>query len=337
MYRLCITDYLEPPATFEEAELKDLAEVACLRARTANELIGRVADADALLVFHEVTVPAAVIDTLTRCRIIARTGVGVDNVDVAAASARGIVVTNVPDYGVDEVADHAMALMLACNRGLLRADRMLRPGLKPWDYRAIHPTMRLAGATMGIVGLGRIGTATALRAQAFRMRVIACDPYIAPGIDKAVGVQMVDLPTLMSESDVVSLHVPLTDETRGMIDAAALARMKPNAILVNTARGAVVDCVALAGALRQGKIGGVGIDVLPTEPPHPDEAIVRLWLAREEPPANLVITPHSAFYSEAGMIEMRVKAAREVARVLRGERPRYCVNAQQLKCVPWKT
>ena len=335
MYKLCITDYMEPPASFEEEELKGLAAVECLRAKTADALIGRVADADALLVFHEVTVPKAVIDTLTKCRVIARTGVGVDNVDVAAASAKGIVVTNVPDYGVDEVADHAMALMLSCNRGLLRADRMLKPGLKPWDYRAIHPTLRLAGATMGIVGLGRIGTATALRAKAFKMRVLACDPYIAPGIDKSVGVQMADLPTLLSESDVVSLHVPLTDETRGMIDAAAISRMKPNAILVNTARGAVVDVVALAEALREGKIGGAGIDVLPTEPPGPDEAIIRLWLEGAAPPVNLVITPHSAFYSEAGMVEMRVKAAQEVARVLRGQRPRYCVNAQQLARVPW--
>lgn len=336
MYKLCITDYLEPPATFEEEALKGLAVVECLRAKTANELIGRLADADALLVFHEVTVPAAVIDTLTRCRIIARTGVGVDNVDVAAATEKGIVVTNVPDYGVDEVADHAMALMLACNRGLLRADRLLRPGLKPWDYRAIHPTMRLAGATMGIVGLGRIGTATALRAKAFRMRVIACDPYIAPGIDKAVGIQMADLPTLLSESDVVSLHVPLTDETRHMIDAAAIARMKPHGILVNTARGAVVDVAALAEALRQRRIGGAGIDVLPTEPPGADEALIRLWFEHSDPPVNLVITPHSAFYSEAGMVEMRVKAAQEVARVLRGERPRYGVNVQQLARVPWR-
>ncbi len=278
----------------------------------------------------------AVIDTLRKCRVIARTGVGVDNVDVAAASARGIVVTNVPDYGVDEVADHAIALMLACNRGLVRAERLLRSGLMPWDYRAIHPVMRLAGATMGIVGLGRIGTATALRARAFRMRVLACDLCIAPGIDKALGVEMTDLPTLLGGSDVVSLHVPLTDETRHMIDAAAIARMKPHAILVHTARGAVVDAEALAGALREGMIGGAGIDVLPTEPPGREEALIRLWLEGRDPPVNLVITPHSAFYSEAGMVEMRVKAAQEVARVLRGERPRYCVNARQLARVPWE-
>ncbi len=330
MHRVVITDYLPPPATIEQQELAGLATVECLLAASADDLIGRVSDADALIVFHQVSIPKPVIDTLDRCRAIVRGGVGFDNVDLAEAGRRGIFVCNVPDYGVDEVADHAVALMLACVRGLIRPERALRRRMEPWDYTATRPVHRLAGATMGIIGLGRIGTATALRAKSLRMRVIACDPYIRPGIDKAVGVEMADLDTLLAESDVVSLHVPLTDETRNMIDAAALAKMKPSVTLVNTARGGVVDTDALAAALLRGAIGGAGIDVLPAEPPDPSSALVALWREERDPPVNLILTPHSAFYSESSLPEIRIKAAQEIARILNGQPPRSCVNQEYL-------
>lgn len=331
MFRVVITDYLAPPATIEQEQLAGFATVECLLARSHDALIGHIEQADALIVFHEVDIPAPIIDRLERCRVLVRCGVGFDSVDLAAAGAKGICVSNVPDYGVDEVADHAIALMLACQRGLFVADRRLRDAMEPWNYHAVEPVFRLAGATMGIIGLGRIGTATALRAKALKMRVLACDPYIAPGHEKSVGVEMVDLATLLAESDVVSLHVPLTDETRSMIDAAALGRMKPSAILVNTARGAVVDTDALADALRQKRLSGAGVDVLPTEPPDPASRLIKLWREPGDPPVNLAITPHCAFYSEAGMVEMRIKAAEEVARVLRGDPPRSCVNAAYLE------
>lgn len=331
MHNVIVTDYLAPPPDIEQRELDGLANVTCLQAKREAQLIGQVDEADGLIVFHEVGVPRSVIDVLKRCRVIVRCGVGFDSVDLAAAGAKGIHVCNVPDYGVDEVADHAIGMMLACNRGLLLADRRLRRDMSPWNYRAVEPVFRLAGATMGIVGLGRIGTATALRARAFKMRVLACDPYIPSGIDKAVGVTLVDLETLLSESDVVSLHVPLTDETRAMIGAAALARMKPTAILINTARGAVVDVEALADALRERRIAAAGIDVLPVEPPELTTPLIELWRRTEDAPPNLIITPHSAFYSEAGLVEMRVKAAQEIARVLRGEPPRNCVNRAHLR------
>ena len=250
---------------------------------------------------------------------------------IHAAGERGIAVCNVPDYGVDEVADHAIGLMLACNRGLILAERRLRKSMKPWNYHAVEPVFRLSEATMGVIGLGRIGTATALRAKAMKMRVLACDPYVSPGIEKSLGVERVDLDTLLAESDVASLHVPLNDETRGMIDAAALSRMKKHAILVNTSRGAVVDVDALAAALREGRIAGAGIDVLPNEPPAVTEPLIELWRADQDPPVNLAVTPHSAFYSEAGMVEMRIKAAQEIRRVLQGEPPRSCVNAEFLR------
>jgi D-3-phosphoglycerate dehydrogenase/C-terminal binding protein len=324
VFKVVITDYLSPPPTLEQRELAGLATVECLGAKSAEELAGKVDDADAVIVFHEVTLPGVIIDRLKHCRVIVRCGTGYDQIDLKAAARRGIPVCNVPDYGVDEVADHAMALMLACNRGLILADRRLRTPLEPWNYHAVEPIFRLAGATMGIVGLGRIGTAAAMRAQGLRMRVLACDPYLRSGMDKAVGVPLVDFDTLLAESDVVSLHVPLTAETRGMINAAALAKMRPHAILVNTARGAVVDTQALAAALTEKRLGGAGIDVLPFEPPTATEPLIKLW--RQADPVNLVLTPHTAFYSESGLVEMREKGAREVARVLSGKPPKNVVT-----------
>ncbi len=327
MHKVVITDYLTPPADLEEKELDGLAKVYCLQARNNEELRGQLHDAAGIVVFHEVTLPADLIAEAKQCRIVVRCGVGFDAVDIRAAGAQGIPVCNVPDYGV---ADHAIALMLACNRGLLRVERTVRFALGPWDKRAVGSVLRLAGQTMGIIGLGRIGGATALRAKSLKMRVIACDPYLRPGMEKVIGVQMVDLATLLAESDVVSLHTPLTEETRNLIDARALAQMKPSALLINTARGAVVDVKALAEALRAGWLAGAGIDVLPCEPPNADMPLINLWQERDGPFVNLIITPHTAFYSDAGMVEMRTKAAQEIGRGLRGEPLRNCVNAEFL-------
>jgi len=330
MFHVVVTDYLPPPPTIEAHQLAGLATLECLLARSADELVGKVEKADALIVFHEVTIPGGIIEQLTRCRAIVRCGTGYDQIDLAVAGKRGIPVCNVPDYGVDEVADHAIALALACNRKLLVAERRLHRSLSPWNYHAVEPIFRLSEATMGIVGLGRIGTATAMRAKGLRMRVLACDPYLRPGMDKAVGVSMVGFDQLLTESDIVSLHVPLTDETRNMMDAAALSKMKPGAILVNTARGAVVDDKALSAALREGRIGGAGLDVLPTEPPTPTDPLIALWQEQADCPMNLVLTPHTGFYSESGLVEMRIKAADEVARALNGHPLRNCVNREYL-------
>jgi phosphoglycerate dehydrogenase-like enzyme len=184
----------------------------------------------------------------------------------------------------------------------------------------------LADCTLGIVGCGRIGAAAALRAKALKMRVLVCDPYLRPGMDKALGVETVELQELLARSDAVSLHTPLTEETRHMIDAAALQSMKGSAVLINTARGAVVDVAALAEALRAGRLAGAGIDVLPEEPPAPDNPLVKLWEEQGQGALNLVITPHTAYYSEAALIEIREKSSAEVARILQGKRPLNCVN-----------
>ena len=330
MFKVVITDLVAPPAEPEETIFAGLAKVECLRARSVAELEGRIEEADAIIVFHEVSLPADIVDRLEQCRVIVRGGVGYDAVDFRRAAERGIPVCNVPDYGVDEVADHAIGMLIACKRRFFLPERRLKQSLEPWDCRAVEPVPRLAGATLGIVGLGRIGQATAQRARAMRMRVIAHDPYLRPGTEKVFGVERVDFGSLLEQSDVVSLHVPLTGETRHMIDADALGRMKPSAILVNTARGAVVETAALAAALREGRIAGAGVDVLPAEPPSADEPLVQLWREAGESNANLILTPHTAFYSVEGLQEMRTKAAEEIVRALRGENLLNCVNADWL-------
>ncbi len=333
MHRVVITDCLAPPVQIEDKALAGIARVDCLMAKSTEALRGQLDDADGIILYHEVTLTNEVLSELKQCQVIVRGGVGYDNVDVRAAGERGIKVCNVPDYGVDEVADHAIGMLLACMRGFVIADRRLRAAetLKPWDRHDVGPVVRLANSTLGIIGCGRIGSATALRAKALKMRVLIHDPYIRPGYEKVLGVERVDcLETLLAESDAVSLHTPLTEETRHLMDAERLRQMKSTACLINTARGAVVDTEALAEALRAGIIAGAGIDVLPQEPPASEDALIRLWQANEMPPVNLLITPHTAYYSDAGLLEIREKSSAEVARVLRGEAPLNLVNAEWL-------
>jgi C-terminal binding protein len=326
-FKVPITDYVSAPAVFEEKVLADIAVVPCYEEIDESALAGRIEEADALIVFHTIKITSFSIRRLQRCRVIVRCGVGYDNVDLAAAGEKGIWVCNVPDYGVDEVADHALALMLTCARGLTFADRQLRKSLTPWDYQIAPGLHRLAGATFGIIGLGRIGTAVAMRAKSFRMRLIAYDPYIRDGMDKALDVTMVSLNELMGDSDIISVHTPLTPETAKIVGAPQLARMKAHAILINTARGKCVDTGALAELIKEGRIGGAGLDVLPDEPPAMTDPIVKLW-QQEDPSVNLILTPHSAFYSQESREEMRTKAAMEVRRVLVGGKPRNVVNKE---------
>ena len=330
MFKVVVTDYIGPEVEVEQSIIGELAGIETLLARSVAELEGKVEDADAIIIFHEVSLPEEVINRLKNCRIIVRGGVGYDAVDYRCAGRLGIPVCNVPDYGVDEVADQAIGMMIALNRGFLKVERGLKDSLEPWDCRAVQPVKRLSGATLGIVGLGRIGQATAQRARAMQMKIIAYDPYLRPGTEKVFGVEMVSFDELLLRSDVVSLHSPLTEETDGLIDNDALSKMKPNAILVNTSRGSVVDTAALVQALRSGNISGAGIDVLPIEPPREDEPLIELWRESNETNVNLILTPHTAFYSAEAMLEIRTKTAMEVARALRGEKLVNCVNSQWL-------
>lgn len=332
MHRVVITDCLEAPAQIEEATLQGLATVDCLMAKSIDGLRGKLADADAIILYHEVTLPNDILNECEHCQVIVRGGVGYDNIDIQAAGERGIVVCNVPDYGVDEVADHAIGSMLALIRGFIIADRRLRKAttLLPWDRHDIGPVRRLSQTTMGIIGCGRIGAATALRAKALKLRVLVHDPYLRPGIEKVLGVENVSLNDLLTNSDIVSLHTPLTDETRHLINAERLAQMKPDAYLINTSRGAVVDTAALATTLKSGHLAGAAIDVLEEEPPLASDPLVALWQSDPNPLINLMITPHTAYFSEAGLIEIREKSSAEIARVLRGESPHNVVNQEWL-------
>jgi D-3-phosphoglycerate dehydrogenase / 2-oxoglutarate reductase len=261
-------------------------------------------------------VPADLLGLMDRCRIVTRVGTGVDAIDIPVATARGIWVTNVPEYSIDEVSSHALALLMALQRNIRGHLAAAQGG--DWRYQTVTPIRRFQGQTLGILGFGRIGGAMGRKGLGIGLRVIAHDPYLPPERIGAAGAEPVSFETLLKESDFLSLHVPLTHGTRGIIDAAALARMKPTAYLVNTARGEVVDISALVAAVRAGRLAGAGLDVLPTEPPDPKDPVLH------EP--RILVTPHVAWASEESKVDVRRRGAEDVLRVLRGERPRNPVN-----------
>jgi C-terminal binding protein len=327
-YQVVITDLLNDELAPERAVLGDLAGVTALAARCEDELAGRIEEADALILYHEVNLTRASIGRLRKCRVIVRGGVGYDNVDRQFARQRGIPVCNTPDYGSEEVADSALAMMLALARGVHAANSRLRDGCDDWSYAVAAPLVRLRGRVLGIVGLGRIGTAMALRGKSLGMDVAFFDPYKPDGYDKALGIRRVEtLRELLAQSLVLSLHCPLTEETRRLIDAAALAAMPRGAYLVNTARGGVVDTAAIPPALASGRLAGAGIDVLEKEPPPPDDALLAAWRDPRHPAHHrLILNPHLAWYCEDGRTEMRRKAAETCRRALLGLPLRNVVN-----------
>lgn len=290
--------------------------------------------ADGIVVWHEMKIDAAFVERIPNCRIIVRAGVGFDHIDLAATGAAGIPVCNTPDYGTSEVADHAIALMLALTRGIVTYQEHLRRDPISGFDSALAPLVRRSrGKTFGVVGFGRIGTATALRAKAFGFRVVGYDPYVSPGTEIAIGIERVhQLEALLEVSDIVSLHCPLTEETRGMIGAAALDRMKRTAILVNTARGAVVDVPELLEALRSGQIAGAGIDVLPVEPPRQNDAIALAYrdLKAAGLEDRLLLTPHAAWSSPESAADARRLAVETAVMYLREGRLRNGVNGEWL-------
>ena len=317
-WHVVIPDRVAPPADVEQAVFGDRAIVTALEARTAAELGDRHAPADAILAWHDLVWDDAALAAMPRCKALVRVGVGFDNVDLEAARRRGIVVSNVPDYGTHDVADHAMALLLSLARGLAGSDRVARGGAWAWG---LVPSFRLTEKWLGVVGLGRIGTATALRAKAFGMRVGFYDPYKPSGWDKALGlVRFATLEELARTCDAVSLHTPLTPETRGMIGREFFAAARPGLVVINTARGPVLDWPAFRAAFEDGRVACAGLDVLPVEPADPADPLIAAWRAGALGD-RLVITPHCAFYSPEALIEMRRKAAEEALRILAGPGP----------------
>jgi D-3-phosphoglycerate dehydrogenase len=315
-YRAVITDADYPDVPQERAILEAIgAEVVWANLRTEDDLIASLAGADVLLTQYA-PLTARVIDALDRCRGIVRYGVGFDTVDVPAATRRGIYVCNVPDYGTDEVSDHAITLLLTMARKVIQLAQGVQNGV--WSLEPIKPVWRLRSRTLGIVGLGRIGAMTAAKAQAFGIRVIAHDPLRPMAYFAERNVGRVELDDLLREADYVSVHAPLSDDTRHLIGERALGLMKPTALLVNTARGGLVDGEALAQALRSGQIAGAAIDVAETEPIPRDSPLLGL--------ENCIITPHAAWYSDESSAALQRLAAEEAVRLLRGEPPRCPVN-----------
>jgi len=323
-----ITDLITEPLDCERAVLDGHAEVRALDARSQADLDERLEAADAVMIYHYLRLDRAAISRLRKCKLIARPGVGYDNIDIRAARERGIPVVNVPDYGTEEVADSALGMAVSLARGTHFLNSRLRRGLGAWNVDQATPIHRLRGRVFGIVGCGRIGSAAAQRAKAFGFEVVFYDPFVPDGVDKALGVRRAEsLGELLAQSYVVSLHCPLTPVTRGFIGARELAQMPRGSFLVNTARGGIVDTAAVVEALASGHLAGAGIDVLEVEPPPHDSPVVRAWRDPNHPAHDrLLLNPHTAFYCEEGCIEFRTKAAREVLRALRGEPLRNVVN-----------
>lgn len=270
-----------------------------------------------------------------RARLVVQAGVGFNHIDIAACAARGIAVCNTPDYGTAEVADHALALMLTIMRGTAahNARLLARPSAWSTAELALAPVRRLRGLVFGVVGLGRIGLAAALRARGFGLEVAFHDPYLPPGAELSTGFRRHrTLASLLAEADVISLHCPLTAETERMIDAAALACVKPGAVLVNTARGGIVDLDAVYDALREGLLGAAALDVLPQEPPDRSHRLIAAW-ARQEAwlEGRLLLTPHAAFYTPESLADMRRLSAQAAADFLSDGSLRACVNRDLLR------
>ena len=315
-FTVLIADFLDE-TSIESAILDDIARIVMARARDETELAEYLPDADAIMLFHDISIVGEPsFARAPRCRCVVRAGVGYNNVDVEAATRHGVIVCNVPDYGTEEVADHAIMFLLALVRRLVPSHQAIRAGT--WDYRTAVGAPRLRGKTFGVVGCGRIGTATALRAKALGLDVVFYDPYLRQGMDKALGIRRVyQLEDLLEQSHFVSLHCYLDATTRHLINARTIARMRPGAVLINTARGPLVDENALLDALDSGHIAAAGLDVVEREPLDNERL-------RQHP--NVLLTPHTAFYSVEGYTELRTKTAEEVRRILLGEPPRNPVN-----------
>lgn len=314
-FRVLVTDYAWDSLDIERSVLDPLnAELIVAETGDEIELLRLAPEADAILTNWK-TVSAAVLDAAPRCRIVSRYGVGVDNIAVERATELGILVTNVPDYCVEEVSDHALALLLACARSLAQFDRATHKGA--WDLPGGRPLYRLRGRTLGIIGYGRIGAALAGKAVCLGLRVLAYSPRVEEGERDGITFTR-NLTWLLSESDYVSLHVPLTPDTRVMVNAVFLGQMRSGAFLINTARGGIIDEPALVEALQTGVIRGAALDVLTVEPPAPDHPLLGL--------PNCLITPHAAFTSVESLAELEQRAAYHVALALQGELPPHVVN-----------
>ena len=314
---IAVTDSVFPSLDPAKAALAHLDPTFRMsKSGNADDILSVAKDADAILVTYAKITPE-IIAQLTRCKAIGRFGLGVDNIDLPAAKAKGIAVNYVPDYCIREVSDHTMALLLSLIRKIPLSNKLVQAGR--WEMPAVVPIRRLEGTVLGLIGFGHIPRLVVGKAQAFGIKVVAYDPYAKPEVFKKADVQSVDFDTLLATSDYISVHAPLLPATRGMMNAAAFAKMKKGAFIVNTARGPLIDEPALIAALDAGQIGGAGLDVVTTEPLAKDSPL----LGRD----NLIVSPHTAFYSIEALDELQTKCASDVARVLSGEKAIYPISA----------
>lgn len=321
-FKVVVTDYVFPNLAPEKSILAEAdAEVVAGQCKTRDDLLALARGADAMLNTYYGPIDGAVMDVMPNCRVIVRYGIGVDTIDIPAATQRGIPVANVPDYCIDEVSDHAVAMMLALLRKLPQSDRRVRQG--DWKLAGLKPMQRISALTVGIVGMGRIGRAIAGKVAPFGPKIIFQDPFYQ-GDPPVPGARRVELAELLEDSDVIIIQAPSTAETRHMLNREAFARMKRKPIIVNCARGELIDTPALIEALERGLVAGAGLDVIENAPPlAADSPFLKL--------DNVILTPHSAWFSEGALHSLQRLAAMEVARVLRGERPKALLNPEALK------
>lgn len=315
-FKVVVTDFEYESLQPEIDVLSELdVELVKAQCKTEEEVIEACRDADGMINQYA-PITRKVIENLTQCKVIARYGVGVNTIDVDAATEHGIVVGNVTDYSIDEVSDHAFALLLALARKVVKLNAEVKAGV--WDFNIGKPAFRLRGRTLGLIGLGRIPQALAKKAQAFGIKVVAYDPFMPAEAAKELEVELLSLNEVCEVSDFVSVHAPLMETTKGMISDEQFLKMKKEAFIINTARGPVIDESALIRALEAGQIAGAGLDVAEVEPMLRDNPLLEM--------ENVIITPHIAWYSEESELELKRKTARNVVDVLSGFYPDYLFN-----------
>jgi len=334
MYSVLYPDFLaKDDFKYEKPIANGICELIKYDAKESSEIPDEVwSKADALVTGLYMKVDNNLIPKLSSCKIITRMGVGYDLINEVKCGESGIVVSNVPDYGTYEVADHAITLIMNFARGISEYDKLLKESINNnWHHSSVSTIDRVVEKKIGIIGLGRIGTAFALRAKAFGFDISFYDPYIPDGQEKALNINRCNkLEELMSTVDYLSIHCLANNETKNLIDASMLKICKPNLVIVNTARGAIVDLDSVYDALKSNKIRAIGLDVLPTEPADKKHPLIDAWLNEKWAQGKIVLTPHSAFYSPTGLIFLREKALKTCIDHLQGVKTSNCVNEEYL-------
>ncbi|MCT8137180.1 C-terminal binding protein [Anaerobacillus sp. CMMVII] len=320
MFKVVVTDYeYKSLAPEQEVLNRNGLELTMAQCRTEEEVIEACKDAHGLLNQYA-PITRKVIENLEHCKVIARYGVGVNTIDIDAATEKGIVVCNVTDYCIDEVSDHAFALLMSAARKVVTLNSAVKKGI--WDFNVGVPIFRLRGRVLGLIGFGQIPQSLAKKAQSFGIKVIAFDPFVSEQVAKQANVELVTLNELCKEADFISVHAPLNEHTKAMISDEQFSVMKRETFIINTARGPVIDEKALIKALQEGTIAGAALDVVEEEPIKPDNPLLKM--------ENVILNPHIAWYSEEAQDELKRKTAQNVADVLSGYFPKYIVN-QSLK------